>query len=235
MQFEPTDCFAVIGRRGHGKSYLGKTIQKAFPRRIVFDTVHEYNSGTIVHSFDEFTSAIRQNEHSPNYEIIFQMDVDIENKVMYFNEALRILYFLGNCLIVIEELQEYCTPHALPHYLRECILLGRHRNIGLIFTSQRPGQINKTILSQCNHVFVGSIHETNDLKYIAGFIHEENEVLSGLKPRTFLYYRPGMPISLIGPVKNSLELNNNSPDNSITKTKTPSSVDHPSEVKTEES
>lgn len=190
-----TDCILVMGRRGCGKSYLARGIQQIFPRRVIIDTLNEYGTkdGEVVHNFDAFSEKMVELKENKKKEfvLIFQFPVESEENEAQFNEIMRICYYFGNIQIVIEEIQLHCNPHWLPHWLRNNLLIGRHRDLSLLFTSQRPGEVNKTIVSQCSHVFCGNLIDGNDLKYVSNFLNQDSEKLVNLPDRRFLYFHKG--------------------------------------------
>lgn len=200
--FKSTDVFLTLGRRGSGKSYLARRLSEAYPRKVIFDSLGEYSDsdGVICHSFDSFCEEVLKTENSPSFTLIYQFDVESENNANEFNQALRVLYFRGSVLIIVEEIQLYSSPHNLPVWLKNCLLTGRHRNLGLMFTTQRPGECHKTIISQSNHVFCGSLHEKNDIEYTRCVLGERAYDLATLKERHFIYFRPG---------KETLQIDNN--------------------------
>lgn len=181
-----------MGRRGCGKSYLAQKIQEAWPRRIVFDSLHEYEGEMSVNNFNEFCNAMLYlNQNKPDrFILLVRFDVESELSEPEFNEMLRICYYYGNIQIVIEEVQNFSNPHYLPHWLKQNLLLGRHQNNSLLFTTQRPGELNKTILSQCKHIFCGNIVEGNDLRYISAFLRQDAQKLVQLPERRFIYFGP---------------------------------------------
>lgn len=185
------DCILVMGTRGCGKSFLARNIQKLFPRRIIFDTLNEY-PGETIHSFDELCFKLEDIERNniSDFELIYQFDPESDDAVIEFDQAMRLAYYLGNLQIVIEEVQEFSGPHNLPKWLRNCLLKGRHRNISVLCTTQRPGELNKTILSQSRHIFCGNLIEGNDLRYISSFLGQNSESLTTLPPRQFIYFSP---------------------------------------------
>ena len=191
--FNLTDCVLVMGRRGCGKSYLAQKIQALWPRRIIIDSLNEYSEGEVVHSFHEFTEAVLRLESAKpdEFTLVIQFDPDSVENEETFDEMLRLCFFLGNVQLVIEEVQLYSTPHKLPHWLKQCLLIGRHNQISLLFTTQRPGELNKTILSQCIHIFCGQIIEGNDLRYVSSFLNQDADRLSSLPAREFLYFSEG--------------------------------------------
>jgi DNA helicase HerA-like ATPase len=159
---------------------------------VIIDSLNEYEiPGAIeVHSFDEFTAQMLQlkTNNTSSFQVIYRFDPESPVQESEFNEILRICYYFRNLQIVIEEVQFYSSPHDLPHWLKTCLMTGRHQNVSLLFTTQRPGQLNKAILSQCAHIFCGKIVEGNDLRYIAAFLRQDAEKLVNLPDRRFLYF-----------------------------------------------
>ena len=199
--FSATDVFLCLGRRGSGKSYLARRIQGAYPRKVIFDTLGEYGArdGVLCHSFAEFGRALLriESEGQRTFTLIYQFDVERESHTSEFDQALRVLWHRGDVLVCVEEVQYFATAHSMPMWLRNCLLTGRHRHLGLVFTTQRPGECHKTIVSQANHVFCGSLHEKNDLDYVKSVLGDKAQELIHLPERRFIYFRPGRGVSLI--------------------------------------
>lgn len=216
--FGPTDKIAILGQSGSGKTYLSQRVQSVFPRVVVIDFMQEYRDGDVVTSFQQFSEKLLEYKISrrKRFRIIFQFPPETEDFSFLCDQILKTCYTAGNLLVVIEEVQNYSHPHNLPHWLRTSLLTGRHKNIAMIFTTQRPGELHKTILSQCAHIFCGRVHEKNDLKYLENYFHDEIEKVQKLENRFFLFWRPGLKTALVhnslGPVKNiSLEKNSAHP------------------------
>ena len=179
-----------MGRRGCGKSYLAKRLQELWPKRVIIDSLNEYKEGIKVQSFQGFCTEIQKlkDTKAKSFVLIFQFNPEEDLNEETFNQILRVCYYFGNIQIVIEEVQLYASPHRLPHWLKQCLLTGRHKGLSLLFTTQRPGELNKTILSQCAHIFCGQIVEGNDLRYIASFLNQDAQRLSSLPERRFIYF-----------------------------------------------
>lgn len=197
--FTATTCVFIMGMRGCGKSFLCKTLQKIWPRRVILDPMHEYTDlngkpifpgAIVVRSFEEFGRELIKLEKSKNFVLIFQFDENNRNAEQEFEEICRLIYYFGNIQFVIEEVQLYSTTHLIPHWLKNLLMTGRHQGISLLFTSQRPGQINKNIFSQCEHIFCGQIIEGNDLRYISNFLNQNAKKLTNLPARKFLWRSP---------------------------------------------
>lgn len=183
-------CLTVMGRRGCGKSYLAKRLQELWPKRVIIDSLNEYKDGDKVKTFKDFCEKLIEfkNTKAKSFVLVFQFNPEEELNEETFNQILRVCYYFGNIQIVIEEVQLYASPHRLPHWLKQCLLTGRHKGLSLLFTTQRPGELNKTILSQCAHIFCGQIVEGNDLRYIASFLNQDAQRLSSLPERRFIYF-----------------------------------------------
>ncbi len=190
MQIKPPDCTTIVGMRGSGKSYLARKIGSAYPRQVIFDPVNDWQDGVIVNSFDAFCEKIRIFKDVDHGNLIFRFNPDDENKAETLNESLRILYTMGNVQAVIDEIQLFCTPHYMPPYLENLYFIGRHKKVGVTAITQRPSRLNKSCLSQSNHVFVGQLHEKNDIAVVSNFLNKDYSEISSLKPREFFYYSP---------------------------------------------
>lgn len=192
--FRSIDVIGIFGRRGCGKSHLCKNIQAVFPRKIIFDTLSEYQDidfDETFYEFNSFSDFIIKTQFNNSFSALIKFDVDNSQKNDQFNHMLRIIYYRGNICLVIEEIQNFCSPHYLPHFLQQVFLTGRHQNLAVIYTTQRPGTLNKNILSQSTHIFCGSLHSKNDVREVSQFLGEDAEKLTSLKDREFLWWRPG--------------------------------------------
>ncbi len=192
MSFAATDCILVMGQRGCGKSYLAKRLQTMWPRRVVIDSLNEYTAddGEVVSDFEAFSNRLLQLKESKTDRFVLIFQSHPENAIgdQEFNHIMRLCFYFGGIQIVIEEVQNYSNPHNLPDWLKKCLLIGRHQNLSLLFTSQRPGEVNKTIISQCSHIFCGKIIEGNDLNYISKILRQDTEKLLTIDDRKFLYF-----------------------------------------------
>lgn len=183
-------CLLVMGRRGCGKSFLAKRLQTLWPRRVIIDSLNEYTDGIKVRSFDAFCAEMYELKRSKQkkFTLVFQFDPEHDLNHEIFDQIMRVCYYFGHIQVVVEEVQLYSSPHTLSKWLKNCLLTGRHKGLSLLFTTQRPGELNKTILSQCSHIFCGQIVEGNDLRYVSSFLNEDSKRLSALPPRRFLYF-----------------------------------------------
>lgn len=192
MDIKATDCITVVGQRGCGKSHLAREINNLFPRSLIIDPAYDWIEGEKVNSFDQLTTKLinKKNNNDKKFKLIFQFNPDQGNKDAYFNHILRLCYHFGNLQVVIDEVQLFTNPHYLPEYFKNLLFIGRHKGVSIMAITQRPAQLNKSILSQSSHVFVGQLHEKNDLRSVADFLNEDTDKLIQMPKRHFLYFSP---------------------------------------------
>lgn len=214
--FKVTDFTLAMGIKGSGKTYLSRKVQSFFPKVVVIDTMNEYHDGLVFSDFDSFCETLLEFKKNRKkvFRLIFKFSPETKNKAVIFDNLLRILFKCGNLCIVIEEVHMYSSPHKLPQWLENCVLIGRHRNLSMVFTSQRPGEINKTILSQCQHVFCGRAFEKNDIDYQKSFLGFFANNLKTMKKRMFIYFSPDRETLLLmdNDLKTGLELKEDTSD-----------------------
>lgn len=191
MKFRADDKISLIGRSGCGKSSLGKFIQKFFPRKFIIDSLDEYPSHeTDIHNFEEFIAFMKIAPELKSFTRVIKFHAGETNRKMIFEHYMKGFYYLGNCLIVIEEAQDYCSPHDIGHWFKLCMTSGRHKNLSFIFTTQRPALINGTVLSQSTHIFAGNLLNKYDNATMAGLMDRDRKEFSKLKNFEFFWFCP---------------------------------------------
>jgi hypothetical protein len=206
--FIKTDKIGIFGTSGCGKTYLTDKICSLYPRKVIFDTLHDptYNQDDYIHvkNINELGYWIKNTLTDKTFTIIYHFDPDGVDRINEFDTALKLCYTRGDILIVIEEVQLFATTNisGMPQYLFNCILTGRHKDIAVICTTQRPGLFNKTILSQCSHIFIGHLAAPTDIDYFSRYAGVDEDIIKDLQKRQFIYKNPyNNPIL----VKNNLQ------------------------------
>lgn len=80
-------------------------------------------------------------------------------------------------VIVLEEAQNYIAENkdSIAKTVFERIAReGRKYGISLIVSSQRPSELSKTVLSQCNSFIIHRLQNPDDQKYVRGLISSAN-------------------------------------------------------------
>ncbi len=204
--FKKDDQICILGRKRSGKSYLARRVQECYPRKVIFDCNGEYRDfGDRCVSFDDFAEKLVAAHDKKEFTLVYPFGAEGGKKeAALFDHALRALFRRGEkykspTLIVVEEVQNFATTHVMPHWLRRCIMEGGHVGLALLFTTQRPGRCHKDIIAESGHVFIGSLHDEDDVGYARSAIGKERaSELKMLKtwedhkvPSQFFYFRPG--------------------------------------------
>ena len=191
--FNLNDKFALLAKTKSGKSYLGKIIQKLYPRRIVIDTTYEYDEsfGEIIYGFTTFAKRLKEIENVDEYSIIFRFNHEDQNQDEIFEQICRLVFYLGDTFFVVEEIHLHSNTHNINHWLLRIATMGSHQGIGYLLTTQRPSLIHKTLLTQCDHIFVGQLIDENDISYVKSFLRDEAKTIHTLEPRNFIYFSHG--------------------------------------------
>jgi|GEM_PF-6324036 len=184
MSFEIGHNICIFGMRGSGKSTLCRNIQKYYSNIFIFDTLNEYNhdDGIIFYNYADFSNYVLSTSEKEGLRVIIQFDIEnCDND--YFDEFIKLLYYRGDCTLVIEEVQNFASIHKIPPFLKQASLTGRHKNVNFITTTQRIAEIHKSLLSQCHHLFSGYTDSPNDKKTLKeyGFNISDIEFLEQFK------------------------------------------------------
>jgi len=95
---------------------------------------------------------------------------------------------IRNVLLLFEEAHRYINEednieYKLGNYFIERLAReGRKFGLGLIFSSQRPSELSKTVLSQCNSFIVHRITNKNDLEFVNRLLSTNNNNIIKLIP-----------------------------------------------------
>ena len=99
--------------------------------------------------------------------------------------------------IICEEAHRYVPDSGLAEYataqraIRRIAKEGRKYGIGLMLVSQRPSDVERTVLSQCNSWIVMRLTNTTDKEHVTSFLPDNlaglSKVLSSLSRREALF------------------------------------------------
>lgn len=164
--FDDTSNICIFGMRGSGKSTMCRELQEYFGNVFIFDTLAEYSEsdGLIFTDYESFADFVIKTENESGIKAIIRFSIEDAKNEDIFDEYIKLLYYRGNCTIVIEEVQNFASVHKLPYYLKQTSLTGRHKNISFITTTQRIAEIHKTLLSQAHHIMAGYTDSPADIK-----------------------------------------------------------------------
>lgn len=179
----------IFGKRGSGKSYLANKLIENEPRFVIFDTMSEYTNGIIfgVENYDEYLG-FWQKVYRGRFRIIYRPikpDMEIE-------KVGELVYALGNCCFLIEEIDCYCSPYQISDNFAAIIQRGRHKNITLIGITQRPFGIHRLLTSQAKEIYVFNTNEPRDREYLRILLGQEiDSKLDALKEYEYVHWQDG--------------------------------------------
>lgn len=191
--FGSTEVVGILGMRGSGKTHLSRKIQSVYPRVIVLDVLAEYKNEeeNTARTFEEFAQKLIASKDKNTFRIIVQFDFANADAEELAEETIRLAYARGSVLLVLEEVQYHASVHHMPRSLKRALLTGRHRDLAIVATSQRPGEVHKTLISQCSKLYLGRMYEYNDIRYLASILGPEAKSLMELPERDFIEFIPG--------------------------------------------
>lgn len=183
-----TEVVTVLGQRGSGKTSWVKSRLSFFPRFVLWDTLSEYEGYPIATNLNELYGELSKNEQGPVQVVYRSLS---ENDVDDLNIMCQMVMALGDCVLIVEEVDTYATPSVIPYDLKRLLKIGRHYGISMIFVSRRPAEINRLITSQSQRFVCFRIIEPNDIRYLRSIIGEPAGELPGLPVLSYLDWRHG--------------------------------------------
>ena len=93
-----------------------------------------------------------------------------------------------NILVVFEEAHRYINEDDLEdyslgnYYIERLAREGRKFSLSLVISSQRPSELSKTVLSQCNSFIIHRITNKNDLEFVSKVVRADNSELLKVIP-----------------------------------------------------
>jgi hypothetical protein len=165
---QQTRIVACCGRKGSGKSTLARAILEQCPRLFIYDTMGEHR--WTPDSFDQLDQAIIYLMESYSYgefqaRYIPESDDEEEKD---FSEVCNTIYEQGNVLFAIEEVVMLgCSPGYAPPKFKRLMRLGRHRNVDMLYTTQRIGECPRALTAATDTFILFAHSEPRDLDAIS--------------------------------------------------------------------
>lgn len=161
----------LCGRKGSGKSSLGKRIARDAPRVLALDTVGEFreaDGATIIDGRDESIRAILAHYKEPKFFLALRAPQTDE-----MLDIMRMCYEVPDHLLYVEETSWYCTPSQVPDELAQIVRYGRHRRISQLYVARRPSEIHRDLTAQADLVVSFNQSEPRDLAYLQARVGED--------------------------------------------------------------
>lgn len=164
---------AAFGARGSGKTaWCKQWIAKHGGRRVmVWDYKHDHGLaevGTAYASWAAFVAACRQKSFIARYLVSPEHDPHEQ-----FAAFCELAWREGNLLMFVDELPEVTKANKAPAEWRKCVNVGRSyangtKALSILGAGQRPTEVDKSFLGNCDIVHTGRLGFVNDAKLFAG-------------------------------------------------------------------
>ena len=156
---------ALLGDSGGGKSHYMKTrLAKEKPNRLaVWDFMREYKCKDITESLGEFLDVITQD----SFQVAFRPSMDKKVRVKQFDIFCAAVYRVKKLTVVVEELRHVTSPSYAPGNWALITTTGRHKDITVYGTSQRPAHIDKDFFGNCTEIVTYGLTYPNDVDTVA--------------------------------------------------------------------
>jgi len=181
------EVILITGQRGQGKTTFIKNQIGVYSRVILFDLLGEftyYETAYNLREFFEKLSAVKdENFFNLNY---FNPKTSEED----FHVVCEAINRLNDIMFVVDEIDYFCTTHAVPKQFDEIVKRGRHQGLNLIVATRRPHEIPIIIRSQMTSLITFRQIERNDLQYLKEIIDLPEEDISGLEKFNYIKWTP---------------------------------------------
>lgn len=170
LSFSATDVIVVSGKRHSGKTVLAKWIIDKYIEQDndveIFDINNEYGNYKHKALINKFAS--------------------VSDYKLKINELVNRAMAKGNKILVFDDVDTIISQNSIPEAMLECIIRGRHRNIGLILIFRRINSMHKQIIFNADHFFIYRSKFDLDIRYLQDNLGTDFS-LDNLDKYEFLY------------------------------------------------
>jgi len=176
MKIKKREVVIVLGRTGQGKSIWSRQFMHDKKRLLVYDPLMEANVDYLsTAKLIEFAEV-----HPDKRDKNFRYGTANPDDVPLLDSC---AYGYGDCWLFLEEASVVFPSNSRsPEWIRNSIFLGRHRNLSMIITAQRPTSIPVDLRSQASRIICFSQHEKNDVSWLGNYFGEQTLLISELQP-----------------------------------------------------
>lgn len=191
------DIYGVLGMRGMGKSYcMGWLLEQNLSgyRAVILDTLREHHGFTKLgfyalfvrrpYTYKSYLEALRKYKRL----IIIPYGVGLEQLAEEYEKVCRAIYTLGHTILMVDEAQ-HLAPQAqgIKPWFGKLVSWGRHRDVPILWTSQRPQEVDKLVMEQTTKLYLFRISLPNTLIWLRQYFPDV-ERLRTLEERKFICY-----------------------------------------------
>ena len=157
-------AYAFFGARGTGKTaaFVQLVARHNPPRMMVWDFKHDPMLRDMGQAVTSMTALLKATD-APAFRVRYIVDhgKDIQEQ---FDVFCRIAWARGNLWLPVDELPEVTKANKAPPIWRKCVNVGREyvdggkkKSLTIIGIGQRPGECDKSFISNCDVFHVGRL------------------------------------------------------------------------------
>ena len=164
----------VFGARGTGKTaWIKQLIGGLGPQRLlVWDYKHDPDLKTLGKPITRLADLARA-AAAPAFSLRYLVQQDTD-PIPQFDLFCRIAWAAGNLTLFVDELPEVTKANKAPQAWRKCVNVGRSysdggtlKSLSIIGAGQRPTEVDKSFLGNCDVIHTGRLGYQNDAKALA--------------------------------------------------------------------
>lgn len=154
----------IIAPIGTGKTTECVRRIREFNRVVIFDTLGE-DAYALTASEIVFGNPARLAEEIalPRFCVAYRT----VNLPEGFEHAARLVYLCGDCLFVIEEIDQVCSAGYESQMLHSIINYGRHRQVSVVYLSRRFATVSRSLTANTQELVFFKVTEPIDLDGIS--------------------------------------------------------------------
>jgi len=171
----------VTGARGSGKSSWLKQYARGFGRVLVWDPMHEYGEALGVAPVSAPTELVARRRADP--VLVYAPEFVSPEAFDFF---CHVAWSRGAGLVVADELATVTHAGKASGWWGRLIREGRHRGIEIAGATQRPAEIDKTIIGNATRAVVFRLQRLRDRELMAAELDIDREQIDALAPLHFL-------------------------------------------------
>lgn len=173
--YKSREIVIVLGRTGQGKSIWTRYFCKPFKRVFASDILQDFNA--------EYVSATQLIEMHDKHLLFPENDLRIATSNPEDLDLLGSIAFVyGKAWLVIEEAGFYFAAGSkAPTWMREAAFLGRHRELSILITAQRPTSIPTDLRSQASRIVCFNQLERNDVGWLDSYFGDRVDEIGDLE------------------------------------------------------
>jgi len=172
------EVILITGQRGQGKTTYIKNQISLYNRVIIFDLLGEFTYYEMANNLREFFTKLSACK-GDNFFVLNYFNP--KNSDEDFRIVCEAVNRLKDIMLVVDEIDYFCSTHSIPKEFDEIVKRGRHQALQLIVATRRPHEIPPIIRSQVSQLVTFRHIEPRDLQYLREIIDLPEEEISKLE------------------------------------------------------